>query len=71
MNRLINPLAGLFLNDISDHLPIFAVISGFEQAFDRNKYLTFASKNPEYLTKFKSEIENVDWAELPGYNDPS
>ena len=64
-------ISGLFLNDISDHLPIFAVIFGYEQAFDKNKYFTFRSKNQQNLTKFKSEIENVNWAELPGYNDPS
>lgn len=37
-------ISGLSLNDISDHLPIFAVISGCEKAFDRNKYFTFRSK---------------------------
>ena len=35
------------------------------------KYFTFRSKNQQNLTKFKSEIKNVNWAKLPGYNDPS
>ena len=64
-------ISGLFLNDVSDHLPVFAVISGYEQIVQRNKYITFRSKNQQNLIKFKSEIENVNWAELPGYNDPS
>ena len=64
-------LSGLFLNDISDHLPIFAVIAEHEQIFRRNKYFTFCSKNQQNLIKVKSEIENANWAELPGYNDPS
>ena len=64
-------ISGLFLNDISDHLPIFAIISGYEQIFHRNKYFTFHSINQQNLIKFMSEIENVNWAELPGYNDPS
>ena len=60
-------ISGLFLNDISDHLPIFAIISGYEQIFHRNKYFTFHSINQQNLIKFMSEIENVNWAELPGY----
>ena len=63
-------ISGLFLNDISDHLPIFAVISWYEQPFDRNKYFTFRSKNQQDLTKFNIEIENFNWADFPGYNDP-
>ena len=53
-------ISGLFLNDISDHLPIFAVISGYEQTFDRNKYFTFRSKNLQNLTKFKSEKKSEE-----------
>ena len=34
-------------------------------------YFTFGSKNQQNSTKLKSEIENVNWAELPGYNNPS
>ena len=64
-------ISSLFLIDISDHLPIFVVISGYEQIFHRNKYFTFRSKIQQNLIKFKSEIENVNWGELPGYNDPS
>ena len=36
------------LNDIADHLPIFAVLSGCEQIFHRNKYFTFRSKNQQH-----------------------
>ena len=53
------------------NLLIFAVISGYEQIFHRIKYFTFRSKNQQNLIKFKLEIENVNWTELPGYNDPS
>ena len=63
-------ISGLFLNDISDHLPIFPVIAEYEQIFHRNKYFTFCSKNQQNLIKFKSEIDNANRAELPGYNDP-
>ena len=38
-------ISGLFLNDISDHLPIFAVIAEYEQIFHRNiSVLLFAPK---------------------------
>ena len=60
-NELFNQsISGLFLNDISDRLPIFAVISEYEKAFNRNKYFTFCCKNQQNFTTFKSEIENVN-----------
>ena len=64
-------ISGLFLNDISDHLPIFAIISGFEQTISRSNHMTFREKTQGNLTKFKSEIKNVNWSELPDYNDPN
>ena len=35
------------------------------------EYFTFRYKNQQNLTKLKSEIEIVNWAELPAHNDPS
>lgn len=67
----LQAIRGLFLNDIADHVPIFTVISGCEQAFNKNRYFTLCSKTQQNLTKFKSDIEYVNWVELPGYNDPS
>ena len=64
-------IGGLFLNDISDYLPIFAIISRFEQTISRSNHITFREKTQENLTKFKSEIKNVNWSELPDYNDPN
>ena len=69
-NELLNKcISGLFLNDISDHLPIFAIISGFEQTISRSNHMTFREKTRGNLTKFKSEIKNVNWSELPDHND--
>ena len=62
--------SGIFLNDISDHLPIFSIISGYEQNVEKNKYFTFRDKNPNNLAKFRVELENVNWEELPNYQDP-
>ena len=66
-NTLDHSTSGLFLNDISDHLPIFSIISGYKQNVEKNKYFTFRDKNPINIEKFKLELGNVDWADLPGY----
>ena len=59
------------VNDISDHLPIFAIILGHKHAFSgRNRYFNFRLKNQQNMPRFKSELENVNWTELPDYNDP-
>ena len=44
-------ISGLFLNDISDHLPIFAIISGFEQTISRSNHMTFRKRNSGKLNK--------------------
>ena len=68
---LNQPISGLFVYDISDHLPIFAIMPGYVQTSYNNKYFTFRDKNPENLARFKSEIETVNWAGLPDFNNPS
>ena len=70
-NTLDHSTSGLFLNDISDHLPIFSIISGYKQNVEKNKYFTFRDKNPINIEKFKLELGNVDWTDLPGYQDPN
>ena len=70
-NTLDHSTSGLFLNDISDHLPIFSIISRYKQNVEKNKYFTFRDKNPINIEKFKLELGNVDWADLPGYQDPN
>ena len=64
-------IVNIFVNDISDHLPIFAVILGYKHAFgDRNRYITFCLKNQQNTPRIKPELGNVNWTEFPGYNDP-
>ena len=63
--------SGLFLNDISDHLPIFAVVKGFDKIINTSKFFTYREKTENNLEKFKAEIESVNWSELPGYNNPA
>ena len=35
------------------------------------EYFTFRYTNQQNLTKLKSVIETLNWAELPAHNDPS
>ena len=50
---------------------LFAIILGYKHAFgDRYSYIIFRLKNQQNITRFKSELENINWPELPGYNYP-
>ena len=64
-------LNGLFLNDISDHLPIFALVLNNHSTGDRNKYVIFREKNAHSLNAFKEDLGKINWAELLGLDDPS
>ena len=63
-------LNGLFLNDLSDHLPIFAIVKGLYNKISSPKFFTYREKNENNLEKFNAEIENVIWSELPGISSP-
>ena len=44
---------------------------GYKHVFSgRNRYFTFRLKNQQNMPRFKPELENVNWKELPGHNDP-
>ena len=61
---------GLFLCDISDHLPIFFIVSTSDLNTNERQFFVFRDKNSENITKFKEELSRVNWAELPDVNDP-
>ena len=71
MNRLINLLAVFFLMTFLTIFRFSLLYPGMNRLSIEISILLFPPKNQQNLTKFKSEIENVNWAELPGYNDPS
>ena len=62
---------GLFLNDISDHLPIFSLVLNTHNTGDKDKYVIFREKNAHSLNAFKDDLGKLNWAELPGLDDPS
>ena len=64
-------ISGLFLNDISDHLPIFSLILYDNITSEKVKYVFFGEKNAHNLSAFKDELGKINWAEMPGLNDRS
>ena len=57
MNDPLHPsISGLFLNDISDHLPIFSLILYNNSTSDKDKYVFFREKNAHNLSAFKDEL---------------
>ena len=49
-------ISGLFLNDISYHLPIFSLILYNNSTSDKDKYVFFREKNAHNLSAFKDEL---------------
>ena len=64
-------ISGLFLNDISDHLPIFSLILYTNSTSDKGKYVFSREKNAHNQSAFKDELGKINGAEMPGLNDPS
>ena len=64
-------ISDLFLNDISDHLPIFSLILYDNITSEKVKYVFFREKNAHNLSAFKDELGKINGAEMPGLNDPS
>ena len=62
---------GLFVNDISDHLPIFPLVLNNHNTGDKDKYVIFREKNAHSLSSFKDDLGKINWAELPSLDDPS
>ena len=58
---VFSPTVKFFGNDISDLLPIFAIIFGCKHAFGgRNRYITFRLKNQQNMARFKPKLQNVN-----------
>ena len=62
--------AGLFLTDISDHLPIFSL--HFEISFSASNAETVFVRdvNQVNTTKFLSHLERIDWSQYATFDDP-
>ena len=51
-------ISGLFLNDISYHLPIFSLVLYNNSTSDKDKYVFFREKHAHNLNAFKDELGN-------------
>ena len=67
-NLITDKLSGSFINDVSDHLPVFSIIKnninkshGEKKCFEMNYILNFEN--------FKTELNNLDWNIIYEKND--
>ena len=63
--------SGLLFTDISDHLPIFTILSDHCKNTSKNIYVTFHDKNANNMAAFKAELQTVNWDDVTGHNDPN
>ena len=62
--------SGLFLTDISDHFPVFTIISEQAKCHNKKPYFFVRDRNRSNMDKFNDVLRNVTWSNIPGYNDP-
>ena len=54
--------SGLLFSDISDHLPVFSILSNkLDCVSSNNKWITYREKTTANMEKFRSELEHCDW----------
>ena len=68
---LSHAISGLFLNDISDHLPIFSFVSDKYRVPKAEKYISFRVKNEINVRQFQAELKNLDWQDVHRSTDSS
>ena len=66
-----NGVNGIILNDISDHLPVFAISS--TKTLACGKGINFYKRNYSEIniTKFQSKLSHVDWSIVMAGQDPN
>ena len=62
--------SGLFLTDISDHFPVFTIISEQAKCHNKKPYFFVRDRNGSNMDKFNDVLRNITWSNIPGYNDP-
>ena len=64
-------VSGLLFTDISDHLPIFSISNECQRSLHKTQWLTFRDKKANNVSKFKDELQTVNWSEVRESSDPS
>ena len=63
--------SGLLITDISDHLPVFLLVhSAQSKTLPSYRWMSYREINPRNTAKFKDELNNINWLDLPSFNDP-
>ena len=60
----------LVVTDISDHFPVFTIISEQAKCHNKKPYFFVRDINRSNMDKFNDVLRNVTWSNIPGYNDP-
>ena len=60
---------GLLFTDISDHLPIFAILSDHFKNSSKSTYVTFRDQNANNTAAFQAELQTANWDDVTGHND--
>ena len=63
--------SGILINDITDHLPIFAYIDYDMEVDNEVKVVKKRDLNDVNVCKFKEELGKVDWSTVINVGDPS
>ena len=67
-------IVGLFITDISDHLPIFSIYNNYftyNLILTKQKYITFRSLNCSNINYLKKSLFDYDWKHIYDDNDPN
>ena len=61
----------LLFTDISHYLPIFSISNECQTSSGKTQWLMFREKNANNVSKFKDELQTVNWLEVRESSDPS
>jgi hypothetical protein len=61
--------SGIWMVDISDHLPVFSILPNRSMNFEIKKKLSKRMITPEKMNKFKFDLQNYDWTDIENLQD--
>ena len=71
-NTTISSKNGLIVSDISDHLPIFSIVTAGRSSSLKNKnYITVRNMSEKRTEEFKTKLENTNWEFDKESGDPN
>ena len=61
---------GVFITDISDHLPIFAILDHQLTPSNKPKFISYRCKSPTAYNSFESDLKNISWKNTLSLTNP-